>query len=304
MDIAAIQKKLKAEEYWDELSSGPTSFYKKLVVEKLLREHFDSVPSSRVLDVGCGGSSVAFAFRELLQPREMVCIDYDAKLIEEAKAASSETLVRWREASVYDLADWEERFELVFLFDILHEVYSFDGRIDADLEQPISHEKGIASLRRALESVDSVLCNRGGMVVTDNVLCEEQIPVCARCQSPEVHEAVRKLLTEYPSRILKAELSSDGVLEIDSQDFCVLLTQYNKIKKGDWARWKIERLETHQYMTPSEYHSVFDTLGYSVFFELGSPEAAYNEWKEDFSLISGWKDFSPKRISLLAIKKG
>jgi SAM-dependent methyltransferase len=293
-------KTRKRDAYWSDLVGGGTASYKLAQLEGLLDRH--PVPSGGlVLDVGCGTSTASDIVRRLVGARAAVRCDYDAAIVAREAAASSDPTVEYRVADIFDLETWTDEFALVLFLDMLHEVYSFVGRGN-DIRAEIDHATGLDAVKRAIASVARLVVRGGGIVITDDVLCEPDVRVQVEVSGP-ARPSVLRFLVEYPSRRITVQWHEGSILEIGSRDLCVLLTQYNKIKRGDDARWNVEQLEIHQYMTEPEYRSMFDALGFDLHAVVGTPEDARIEWEEDFRIVRGLAELPPKRITSIAIRR-
>jgi hypothetical protein len=301
-DIATSHMNSKGEFYWTDLTSGTTSQYKEAVMDGLIRSHFRH-GARNLIDIGCGTCETILKYRQLLGGETAVCTDYDPAIVRQMQERHADDGIDWRVADIFALADLPGRYDLVFLMDMIHEVYSFYGRPNRRMDEPIDHALGLEVVRRAFEQVTGIVAPNGGIIVTDNVLTEENISVGVRLKTPEVIAAVRYLFDQYPTRRFDYSFRENDLLEINSRDFCVVLTQYNKIKKANWERWNIERLETHQYMTRREYEEMFDGFGFDVHAVVGTPEENRAEWAADFEVVDGLSALPEKRITLLATKR-
>ncbi len=301
MDVSSTHQDLKTEAYWKTLVSRETSEYRERAMDEMLGQYFTRDCSS-TLEVGCGTSEVSLKYKELLQAEKAVCIDYDEKIIEWMKSSGIEGL-EWRVADIFNLDDWHEKFDMILLLDMVHEVYSFYGRQADNAESLIDHERGLDYVTRALTNLVGITSEGGGMIVADDLVCLQDVEVRIQIKTQAASEAILYFLENYPSKLLDAEVAPDGMLRINSRDFCILLTQYNKIKRKDWDRWNVERLERHQYMTVEEYKQLFAGLGCDMHMMTGTPEGAYSEWASDFEILDGLDDFPDKRVTLLAVKK-
>jgi len=213
------------------------------------------------------------------------------------------TQAEWVVADIFDLPSFSRKFDLILCFDMLHEIYSFYGRPERDIARPVDHESGQEFVIQALQNISEFVNPGGGVVITDNILSEENVEVTLSCRNDSVQNSVKFFVDNYPTRNFEGIIQSDQTLRIMKHDLCILLTQYNEIKNKDWSRWEVERLEIHQYMTREEYRRVFSDLEFNVFFDIGTPKYIYEEWHDDFEILDGMKDFPKKRVTLLAIKK-
>jgi cyclopropane fatty-acyl-phospholipid synthase-like methyltransferase len=300
-DISVTHMGAKGEFYWNDLVAGTTSRYKESVMHALIRDHF-TAPCKNLIDIGCGTCETILKYKKLLGGEKVVCTDYDPVIVHRMQELHAGDSIDWRTADIFDLTDLPDTYDLVFLMDMIHEVYSFYGRPNRKPEEPIDHALGIEYVHRAFKQVTNVVNQNGGIILTDDVLTEEDCPVTVRLKRPEVIEAVKYLFANYSTRKFNATFRSEDVLEINSRDLCVLLTQYNKITQGNWARWNIERFETHQYMSHSEYDSMFRAFGFTLHAVEGTPDANRAEWNADVEVLEGLQRLPEKRITLLAIK--
>lgn len=295
-------KSRKQDAYWADLVGGDTGQYKAAVLDRLLRDHFPG-SAHALLDIGCGTNDIAFAHRARLGAPVMVCADYDPAIVARMKAEHAGSDIDWRVADIFDIDRWEDRFDIVFLLDMLHEVYSFRGREQAGVPGPIDHAKGMAALDEAMTRIARIVAPGGAIAITDNVLCPKTGPVDVKLRNPAVRAAVTRFLAEYPSRRMVVAWPEPDVLRIAAHDLCILLTQYNKIKSGEEARWRVEQLEIHQYLDEAGYRALFDRLGFDVHCVIATPAPALAEWREDFTVLDGLPDLPPKRVTLLAVRR-
>jgi predicted O-methyltransferase YrrM len=301
MDLADDHKQRKLESYWSNLVEGANGIYKAAVIDRLIQDHFEGTAEA-MLDIGVGTSAIALEHRKKLEAPRLVCADYDAKVVEESKQAFGDGTIEWRVADIFDIDQWTERFDLVFLLDMIHEVYSFYGRPNRDTDEPIDHDLGIKRSVEAISKVASLVKVGGGIIISDNILTEERGPVRVRVKNENTREAVEYFFENYRSRRMRPTWSG-ATFELPSRDFCILLTQYNKIKQQKWDRWNVERLEVHQYMSESEYRQMFEDLGFRMHIEIGTPEDARQEWDGDFEVVAGRDGLPPKRVTLIAIRE-
>ena len=292
----------KNDAYWNNLVAADTGTYKAQVIDDLLQRRFPG-PCKSILDIGCGTCEIAFKYRTAFAAEHITCLDYDSKVLEELRRRYPDPKIRWLAQDIFELRSTGERFDLIFLLDMLHEVFSFHGRPDRNLDSSVDPALGMQHVHRALENIASTTNPGGGIILTDDVLSEGNGLVRVRIKHDDLVHVIRRFLNEYRSKPLGCRFVDRNVFELPLRDFCTLLTQYNKISQNRPDRWNVERHEVHQYMSPSEYAGVFAALGFVLYAELGTPEAAYREWNEDFELVAGLDDFPEKRITLLAVKR-
>lgn len=302
MDIAQDHKSRKVSDYWKNLVEGETGMYKAEVLGGLIERYFPATCDS-ILDIGCGTSAIALALCDRLQARRLVFMDYDEAVIAEMRDRLADQTVEWKVADIFKVGDWSDRFGLVMLLDMVHEVYSFYGRPGRDVTLPIDHARGVEAVRTAIAQVARLVEVGGGIVITDNVLSPETGPVSVRLRNRAAADAVRRFFAEYPSRRMQPTWSDAMTFVLAAHDFCILLTQYNKIKAGDEKRWNVEKLEIHQYMTERELTETFESLGFALHAVIGTPAAAMAEWDADFEVLDGMHGIPEKRVTLLAIKQ-
>jgi SAM-dependent methyltransferase len=289
----------KRDAYWADLVGGLTAGYKTAQVLGLLEGR--AAPADSVLvDVGAGTSDLSTLIGNRVGTARILCVDYDDGVVAAQRAAETNPDVEWRVADARELRDLGERIGLVSFFDMLHEVYSFAGRGEGD--PIIDHARGIASVHDVLRASAAALEPGGMIVITDDLLPESDGTTRVRCQSDEIAEVVRRVEREYPSRTLRITWSGDRDFEINDRDFATLLTQYDKVKRGDFTRWNVEQLEVHQYMSVTDYQRELGAAGMTVHVDVGTPEAVGDEWAQDFSLLAGLDDFPRKRVAVVAVK--
>ena len=302
MDISEEHKKSKKGDYWGDLSIGSTTQYKTQKIEELIRRYFPPKCIS-ILDIGSGGNcDHILRYRDQLGAERIACLDYDEKIIEQMKRQFPNEGIQWHVADIFGLQGFRERFDLVFLLDVLHEVYSFHGRSLRDPNEPIDSRRGLEYIVKAMENISGIVNPGGGIIITDNILPGENQPVKLRIKNTPSLDAVDYFLRNYPSRRFEGVSRESDLITIRAQDLSVLLTQYNKIKKEDLDRWRVERLEQHQYMTQKQYEEMFSRLGFKTHMIIETPDYVKEEQNQDFEIINGLTDFPKKRVTLLAIK--
>jgi hypothetical protein len=151
----------------------------------------------------------------------------------------------------------------------------------------------------ALTAAIAATSEGGAIIITDSLLPELDRPVRFRARSREVLAAVERTVAEYPSRPIHASIDGD-VIATTERDLSVVLTQYNKLKNNDVARWDVERLEVHQYWSASQFKSYFQTAGLDAVVMTATPSATHAEWSEDFEILEGLDDFPTRRVTVLA----
>jgi SAM-dependent methyltransferase len=291
----------KRDAYWTDLVGGVTGRYKTAQVQRLMEGR--TLPDgSSVIDVGAGTSDLSKMVAEYGGVTKIVCLDYDDAIVQEGRAAETDDRVEWRTGDARDLEAYGTDVGAVGFFDILHEVYSFVGRSPED--GSVDHATGRAAVEEILRAAATALAPGGVILITDDLLPEDgDRRVRVRTRTEAIATLLHRIEDEYPSRPLAIEWEADGrTFTIPARTFITLLTQYNKPKKGDEARWAVEQMEVHEYMQVSEYESFFGALGLTVSTDVGTPPEAHAEWSEDFEILDGLDDFPSKRVAVLAAK--
>ncbi|MDX6717372.1 MAG: hypothetical protein QOH30_3930 [Baekduia sp.] len=289
----------KRDAYWSDLVGGVTGRYKTEQVAGLLAGR-DLPAGSAVVDVGAGTSALSKMVAELCGLQHIICVDYDEAIVRNGRAAETDPHVEWRAADARDLAAWTDRVGAVTFFDILHELYSFVGRSGDD--PAVDHAAGRAAVEEALTAAASLLAPGGVIVITDDVLPEEEVSVRVACDREEIATLVRRIEREYRSRPLEIRWLDDREFEIPSRTLITLLTHYNKPKAGDEARWAVEQMEVHEYMKVSEYDTFLRSVGLTPSVVVGTPDEALEEWRSDFRIVDGLADFPAKRVAVVAVR--
>ena len=124
-----------------------------------------------------------------------------------------------------------------------------------------STTRGRAAVDDALTAAAQLLAPGGAIIITDDVLPEEEVDVRVGRPRQEIADLVRRIEREYPSRPLEIRWIDELTFEIPARTFITLLTQYNKPKAGDEARWAVEQMEVHEYMKVSEYDAFMRDAG-------------------------------------------
>lgn len=299
--ISESHKSTKNPNYWHDLTSGVTSVYKERVLDSLLDKHLRE-PLGTVVDIGCGTCEMILRLKNRFKAKKAICLDYDEKIVAAMRERFRGVDVGWQVGDIFSIDRLDPETDLVLFIDMLHEVYSFYGRPDGNLMTPVNHTLGLQSVVQVLNNIGKQVRPGGGIAITDNVLCEENHQVKVRVKRGNLHEGIIFFFQNYPSRIFDYQFSGD-LLEMNSRDFCILLTQYNKIKNNDIARWETERFEIHQYMTLNEFRDCFDDMGFDCHAVVGTPHPTLMEWEDDFEILEGLDYLPGKRITVLAIRR-
>jgi len=294
--------RVKNDDYWTDLVEGVTGNYKTEQLMRLLKGV--TLPAgSAVVDIGCGTSILSKVVAKETGLDSIICADYDPQIVAEGRSAETDPRVQWRVADAQELPGWNDRIGAVTFFDVLHEVYSFVGREETGSE--IDHERGLKAVKTVLEAGAKALEPGGVIIITDDILPEEKGSVKVRCLSTSIKDVVKKLVAEYPSRVLAVEWDSQAndTFYIPARHFMTLLTQYNKLKRSDLSRWNVERMEVHEYLSPLEYEEFFSQYGLETKVDAGTPKEALDEWSTDFEIVDGLDGFPPKRGTVVATKQ-
>lgn len=303
MQIQQDHRSRKRSSYWQNLVEGATALYKVETLDTLI-DHYAPQPKTAILDIGCGTSVLANTLRSRSPGCRLMCMDYDPVVVARMRAASDDPTIEWRVADILDLAGTTDRFDLVLLIDMLHEVYSFYGRSEGAGIGIIDHHRGLAVVEMALAEIARIVSPGGAIAITDNVLSDAAGPYLVRLRQPDrLAPVIAQFIAEYPSRRIAPVWVAGDTFEIGSSDFCILLTRSNKLKSGQIDRWNVEKLEVHQYFDRAGYQRLFDSLGFDMHATVGTPSEALAEWAEDFDVLAGGSGLPDKRISLLAVKR-
>lgn len=303
MALTDDHKQSKQQPYWSDLVNGVTGAYKAGQLDALITK-FGPKAVRSILDFGSGTSPITLAYLDRFNAATLVCADYDPAIVTAGQGSSTDPRIQWRQANILELAGWEDRFDLVFLLDMLHEVYSFCGRpvVAGQIQNgTVDHALGLTAVDQALAQVCTHVAPNGAVVITDNVLCPDNLPVTVAIKNYATLDAVRTFLSTYPCRQMAVEWITPDTLRLGSHDLCILLTQYNKIKANDMDRWNVEKLEIHQYMTAQDYRTAFSRHGFTVQTIIGTPAESWAEWTDDFTMIDGLPALPDKRITLIAV---
>ena len=303
MEVSETHKDSKGREYWGDLNIGSTTQYKAIKIEELIRNFFPS-KCGNILDIGSGSNcDHLLKYRQLLGAKKIACLDYDEKIINQMRQQFPNEGIGWYVADIFDLPEFKEGFDLIFFLDMLHEVYSFYGRPSRDMSEPVDRNRGLEAVIRAINNISNITNSKGGMVITDAILPSQQGNLIIRPRTPEVEEAVNYFFENYPTKRFDKVYREGDLITLSPSNFSILSRQYDKIKNKDWTRWNIERLEQHQYMTKEQYENLFAKLGFKTHIIIGTPDTIKKEWDQDFEIVSGLKEFPPRRVTLLAMKE-
>jgi SAM-dependent methyltransferase len=300
--ISSDHQGAKKDSYWENLTAGGTAAYKERQIDLLLSQ-FGPKTIQSILDIGCGTCDLIFRYQDALRVPSVTCLDYDPKVIDQLRNKYPDRKVDWVVGDVFALSKSNQKFDLIFLLDMIHEVYSFYGRIDPRIDCQVDHARGLEAVGRLLDNVAAACSVGGAIVITDNILCEQNHSVLVRMKSPKTVETVRYFFENYPTKKIDHCFEGADLLRLNSRDFCILLTQYNKIRDGLWDRWNVEKMEIHQYFCQSEYIREFERRGFTLHLVPETPPETATEWAGDFEVLEGLSDLPPKRVTLLALHR-
>lgn len=303
MEVSQIHKGSKGKDYWGDLNVGSTTQYKVIKIEELIRNFFPPRCNS-ILDIGSGGNyDHILKYKNLLQAKRIACLDYDEKIINQMRQQFPNEGIKWYVADIFELPQFKKGFDLIFLLDVLHEVYSFYGRPNKDMNESLNRNSGLEAVVKALTNISNITNPGGGIIIADAILPSQQGKITIRPKSQEVEQALNYFFENYPTKRFDQVHRKGDLITLSLSDFSILSRQYDKIKNKDWDRWKVERLEQHQYMTREQYEDLFTQLGFRTHIVIGTPENIKYEWHQDFEIIDGATDFPPRRVTLLAVKE-
>lgn len=195
----------------------------------------------------------------------------------------------------------DDRFDLVTLGGVLQNVYSERGRTCGRTGE-LDRRAGLEAVRAVVTAVSRCVVPGGGILITDDVLCEEAVPVVVRARSRAALEAVRVVADEYTAREIEVRLDSPTTFVVNSRDLCVILSHYEAVKNGRLEEWRSRRHAARQYMTASEYRRALAQRGFVTTAVQGTPGAQQAAEERDFEILAGLPTFPARRIALLATR--
>ena len=188
--ISGVHQSAKKDSYWENLTDGNTSQYKESSMNQLLNE-FAKFPVKQILDIGCGTCELAFQYKDRFKADTVTCLDYDQKVIERLKTQYGAHSANWLCADVFQIKKSNlEKFDLILLLDVVHEIYSFYGRKNKSLTESVEHEMGQRFVRELLDNVTSLVQKNGMIIITDNILCEYDDIVTVKLKNEAAKESV------------------------------------------------------------------------------------------------------------------
>ena len=108
----------KQPEYWMDLVGGVTGRYKTEQIQRILAGK--TLPTGTVVvDVCAGTSALSKMVAEEGGVDKILCIDYDAGIVDAGRAAEADPRVEWRVADARDLGAIPEAIGAVTFLDIL-----------------------------------------------------------------------------------------------------------------------------------------------------------------------------------------
>lgn len=254
---------------------------------------------ARIIELGCGEGHILGELLKMCEANgiaveECVGIDYQAHAIENAR--------RLYPRMNFLLADYARQplslqpFDLALLVGTLHEVYSASrsaekGEIDQSL--------GERAVEKALRCGARLVGDGKYLVLFDGVEhASPDLKITIRFRSACALDEFKKMVGEYEAFRLSYEAETDDRVKISMRDFTRYIT---KLRFFNTDLWEIERRESYQYFSESEFAGHLGELGINI-LELQCSSPSLNDWRDRVSIETPGVDFPKENILIVGQK--
>jgi SAM-dependent methyltransferase len=258
----------------------------------------------RLLELGCGegqviGTLLDAHFR-LCANQTSVGVDYNAQSLAQCRRDYPGLRCIEGDFMDSDLLAGLGKFELVFLINALHEVFSdsFSPEL-GEIDFPAAKQRVEKALVGAVACLES-----GGLLVLFDGLEPPGDPdqiLRIRFRDYQKRQEFQNFVEQYhPLRITYREVEGPLCIELSQRDFTRYITKSIFLGK---RLWETERLQSYQYFTEEEYRAAFARQDLEI-FELRTLTMNDEKWAYRVEIdIPGFK-FPDEHVLILARQVG
>ncbi|MBU0633683.1 MAG: NAD(P)H-hydrate dehydratase [Candidatus Omnitrophica bacterium] len=258
-----------------------------------------------VLSIGCGQAIDLNVLKEEFpdEPNiEYVGLDINPDIIDEAKQVAGDIHYIVRDLIEGNFNDLEERFDVVMVVNVLHEVFSYYGRPNRDPKERIDPELGEHYVEKALKNIKKLLKPQGRLLLYDGAELsadERDETVTMRFRNKDTRKKFYQFAREFLPKEIKYKNPFFGLNKseatLSKQDFLRFVCEYLYV---GGPRWDIEREESWQYYSIEQYVNVLSGLGFTVNVDNFTPSRQIKRWNKDIEILTEDVDF-PKIVLFL-----
>ena len=270
---------------------------KRLAVNELVKEilALKKGQELRVLDVGCGeGHILKHISRKLDNKIDFWGIDKDNEVLLSAanilKEHPTNQSFRYIHREIKD-GNWTKdlpKFDVVYCVNVIHEIYSSLIRCN--------HREAI--FKSIIDSLMRLVDKNGLLLIMDGLECENAFNTKITFEIS--NDNISKLLmfkNEYTALDVNF-LIKDNVIETNLRDFTRFIT---KLKFIGSNTWDIERTESYQYFSRTEFEKCFEDGGFQI-IDTHSFIINIKHWKNAVKILTPSLTFPMECIYYIGLK--
>lgn len=257
----------------------------------------------RLIELGCGEGQIIGALVEAHDQvpsiHTSLGIDYKRQAIEKCRRTHPEITFIEGDLTDHDLIAKLDKFEIVLLVNVLHEVFS--AAFSPELGEVVV-PKGKQRVEQALLGAVEMLAPGGILVLFDGLEPSGDIQKRLRIRFShwQARQRFDTFASEYrPFRISYVESSDPFLVEISLRDFTRYITKSIFLGK---KLWQTERLESYQYFNEAEFRATLAHLGLKI-VELRTLTVDYDKWRNEVEIETPDIDYPAEHILILAQKR-
>ena len=258
-----------------------------------------------VFSIGCGQDIELRVLKERFPDNPNItymATDVNPDIIDEAKQAASGVHYSRRDIVGGNLSDLAGRFDVVFVVNVGHEIFSVYGREDQDTSKPVDVELGKKYVRKTMENVKPLLKPHGRLLWYDGTEVaddERDEMISIRFKNKDTRKKFYRFAKEFLPKKIRFKKILFGLfrnrVKLSKQDFLRFVCEYLYV---DDPRWDVEREESWQYYSIKEAVKVLSELGFTVRVYNFTPSRQTKRWNQDIAILTRDVDF-PKIVLFL-----
>ncbi len=255
--------------------------------------------SLKIADFGCSEGSVLREIQQLTKYNnvEFYGIDFNESLLEKARNIYLD--INFYNRNIYqdDFSKWENMFDIALSINTVHEIFSFYG-----WNGVFNKKKGLKAVRQSLQNIASTIKPNGIFILFDGVEADTGLEEEVKVEFPStaMEKNFLRFVDEYKPYKLNYKKLRGTTYVLDMFSFTKFLTKYVYIESKVWS---LEREESYQYYTKSEFENIFCELGLEI-ESINQLSPNIGLWNEYVSIKSPGVSFPNQHILIVGRKKG
>jgi len=200
---------------------------------------------------------------------------------------------QWKVVDFYDLPSSDLDPDALIMANVLHEVYSLEGRAGNDTCFPINHELGMDCVRRVLGDAASILKSGGALLIATEVLGFDGGDVEILLKTDEARQAARSLDNIFMSRDLKIEWQGDDRVCLDADAASLFVSAFDVP----------DRVMVRPFFTIEDWRVALHDMGFDLRLMASAPEGADEHRQSGYEILSGAENIPATHMALVALKR-